>query len=326
MTSPDRITDVAVIGAGPAGLAAAVTAADGGCRVHACSTSASGPEASTGASSGVPAAAPRRFHHGWPDVRAAAAPLRGPPARRADRPPARARGLAAGRRRRARTVRAMAGERRPAACTVAVRTARGGDRRLRPSAAVPGWTLPGVMAAGAAQSLLKSSGVAAGRRVVVGGHRPLPAPGGRGPRRGRARGSPLSSRPTSPGCLGARLAHGWRRSPRKLAEAAGYAGRLARHRVPATSPARRRRRARRRPARGVTVAPAGPALDAVPGAERADRLRRAGRRLRASSPSSSCCCRPAGRRLRRPLDGTSVVAGRRPVSRPASPTSSPPGS
>ena len=33
MTSVDRIADLAVIGAGPAGLAGAITAADGGCRV-----------------------------------------------------------------------------------------------------------------------------------------------------------------------------------------------------------------------------------------------------------------------------------------------------
>ena len=46
------------------------------------------------------------------------------------------------------------------------------DRQLP----VPGWTLPGVMAAGAAQSLLKGSGVVAGRRVVVAGAGPFLLP------------------------------------------------------------------------------------------------------------------------------------------------------
>ena len=38
---------------------------------------------------------------------------------------------------------------------------------------VPGWTLPGVMTTGAAQTLLRSYGVAAGQRIVVAGNGPL---------------------------------------------------------------------------------------------------------------------------------------------------------
>ena len=38
---------------------------------------------------------------------------------------------------------------------------------------VPGWTLPGVMTTGAAQTLLRSYGVVAGRRVLVTGNGPL---------------------------------------------------------------------------------------------------------------------------------------------------------
>ena len=37
----------------------------------------------------------------------------------------------------------------------------------------PGWTLPGVYAAGAVQALLKGNGVLAGRRFVVGGTGPF---------------------------------------------------------------------------------------------------------------------------------------------------------
>ena len=37
---------------------------------------------------------------------------------------------------------------------------------------VPGWTLPGVMTTGAAQTLLRSYGVLPGRRVLVAGKGP----------------------------------------------------------------------------------------------------------------------------------------------------------
>src|SRR5689334_350367 len=48
--------------------------------------------------------------------------------------------------------------------------ATGAFERARP---VPGWTLPGVMTTGAAQTLLRSYGVVAGRRVLVAGNGPL---------------------------------------------------------------------------------------------------------------------------------------------------------
>ena len=38
---------------------------------------------------------------------------------------------------------------------------------------LPGWTLPGVMTTGAAQTLLRSYGVLAGRRVLLAGNGPL---------------------------------------------------------------------------------------------------------------------------------------------------------
>jgi thioredoxin reductase len=95
---------------------------------------------------------------------------------------------------------------------------------------VPGWTLPGVMAAGAAQSLLKSSAVTAGRRVVVAGSGPFLFPVAAGLVQAGARvvavaeaGQPLDYLRHP-----AELAASWR----KLAEAGGYLARLARHRVP----------------------------------------------------------------------------------------------
>ncbi|HEU5421898.1 MAG TPA: (2Fe-2S)-binding protein, partial [Streptosporangiaceae bacterium] len=95
---------------------------------------------------------------------------------------------------------------------------------------VPGWTLPGVMAAGAAQSLLKSSAVTAGRQVVVAGAGPFLLPVAAGLAGAGARvvavveaGQPLDYLRHPAG-----LAASWRKVP----EAGGYLARLARHRVP----------------------------------------------------------------------------------------------
>jgi len=100
------------------------------------------------------------------------------------------------------------------------------DRQLP----VPGWTLPGVMAAGAAQALLKGSGVVPGRRVVVAGAGPFLMPVAAGLVQAGARvvavaeaGEPLAYL-----CRPRVLAGSWR----KLSEVASYLTVLARHRVP----------------------------------------------------------------------------------------------
>ncbi|MFD5319522.1 2Fe-2S iron-sulfur cluster-binding protein [Streptomyces sp. NPDC127098] len=102
----------------------------------------------------------------------------------------------------------------------------GADRQLP----VPGWTLPGVVAAGGAQALLKGHRTVAGRRVVVAGTGPFLLPVATGLARAGARvvgvweaNSPLRW---------ARQARAVLPVPGKLAEAAGYAAALARHRVP----------------------------------------------------------------------------------------------
>ena len=61
---------------------------------------------------------------------------------------------------------------------------RGYDHQLP----VPGWDLPGVMAAGGVQALLGGHGVVPGRRASRRWHRPVPAAGGDRPRRRRGRG------------------------------------------------------------------------------------------------------------------------------------------
>lgn len=92
----------------------------------------------------------------------------------------------------------------------------------------PGWDLPGVVTPGAAQALLKGSGVAVGSRVVVAGAGPFLLPVATGLLAAGVRvagvyeaGSPRRY-----------LRRPWLLSVGKLREAAGYLARLARHRVP----------------------------------------------------------------------------------------------
>lgn len=94
----------------------------------------------------------------------------------------------------------------------------------------PGWDLPGVLTVGGAQALLKSSGVAVGPRVLVAGTGPflLPVATGLAGRGADVVGVHEANHP----------ARWWRHLPAavsqagKLREALGYAASLARHRVP----------------------------------------------------------------------------------------------
>jgi thioredoxin reductase len=94
----------------------------------------------------------------------------------------------------------------------------------------PGWTLPGVMTAGGVQALLKGSATVAGQRVLVAGTGPFLLPVAAGL---------VSAGATVVGVHEASGTSGWLRHPAavarnvaKLAEGAGYAATLARHRVP----------------------------------------------------------------------------------------------
>lgn len=93
----------------------------------------------------------------------------------------------------------------------------------------PGWTLPGVVTAGAAQAMLKAHGTLVGQRVLVAGTGPLLLPVAAGLAASGARVTGLceaAGARTALARLPAIIEH-----PRKLAEAAGYAAALARRRV-----------------------------------------------------------------------------------------------
>lgn len=94
----------------------------------------------------------------------------------------------------------------------------------------PGWDLPGVMTAGAAQAVLKGSGVAVGPRVVVAGTGPFLLPVATGL---AARGSDVVE------IVEANTPVGWLRhlpaamsQPALLRDAAAFAGTLVRRRIP----------------------------------------------------------------------------------------------
>ncbi|MFE2979077.1 FAD-dependent oxidoreductase [Streptomyces sp. NPDC059258] len=94
----------------------------------------------------------------------------------------------------------------------------------------PGWDLPGVLTAGGLQALLKGGGVVAGRRVVLGGTGPFLLPVAAAL---AARGAEVVA-VCEAAAPSAWLRHPapLLRNPAKWAEAAGYAGTLARHRIP----------------------------------------------------------------------------------------------
>ncbi|SCE52710.1 Pyruvate/2-oxoglutarate dehydrogenase complex, dihydrolipoamide dehydrogenase (E3) component [Streptomyces sp. Termitarium-T10T-6] len=94
----------------------------------------------------------------------------------------------------------------------------------------PGWDLPGVLTAGGLQSLLKGGGVVAGRRVVLGGTGPFLLPVATAL---AARGAEVVA-VCEAAAPSAWLRHPapLLRNPAKWAEAARYVGTLARYRIP----------------------------------------------------------------------------------------------
>nr|WP_280879749.1 NAD(P)/FAD-dependent oxidoreductase [Streptomyces pseudovenezuelae] len=225
--------DLAVIGAGPAGLAAALTAADRGVRVVLLDAGAqAGGQFYRQPAAGLGARRPQALHHAWGTWEA----LR-------DRV---ATHVAAGRITHLADrhvwfvepefgefrfgVHALLGPDQQASETVTadgVLLATGGYEKVLP---FPGWTLPGVVAAGGAQAMLKGGLVLPGRTVVVAGTGPLLMPVAAGL---AAAGAEVvayveSVRPAGFVRHAATLAA----HPGKVVEAAGYAAQLLRHKVP----------------------------------------------------------------------------------------------
>lgn len=165
--------DLAVVGAGPAGLAAAVTAADLGLRVALLDAGARpGGQFYRHPAPELGAARPQALHHEWraftSRVRRLDAHRK---AKRVSYRPSHQVWAVTPESSGALTVHARTDEDTATAVTArAVLLATGAYERQLP---FPGWTLPGVVGAGGAQAMLKSGLALPGRRIVVAGSGPL---------------------------------------------------------------------------------------------------------------------------------------------------------
>lgn len=219
------VIDVAVVGAGPAGLAAALAAGRLGCEVTLIDTG-SGP--------GGQMYRPGMLLPGGGQARADKERL--PPRLARIRQAGPVRHLAAtwvGQAARGDdgvVTLWVGGPEGGAETTVEVRAvvlATGAAELVLP---FPGWDLPGVTTAGAAQALLKSQGVTVGRRVLVGGSGPLLLPVAAGLAQAGVRVVAVLEATPAPAALP--QAAGLAAFPGQLPEAAGHAATLARHEVP----------------------------------------------------------------------------------------------
>ncbi|MEU9450965.1 FAD-dependent oxidoreductase [Streptomyces sp. NPDC048277] len=221
---------LAVIGAGPAGLAAALAAARPGLRVTLVDAA---PEAGgqfyRQPAAGLGARRPQALHHHWRDRQRLRDGLD--------------RHITAGhvthltdhhvwfveRRAAGFTVHALLGPEQEEPVEVradAVLLATGGYEKVLP---FPGWTLPGVVTAGGAQAMLKGGLVLPGRTAVVAGTGPLLLPVAAGLAAAGARVAALVESADPRAFV--RRSPALAAQPAKLAEGARYAARLLRHRV-----------------------------------------------------------------------------------------------
>jgi thioredoxin reductase len=222
--------ELAVIGAGPAGLAAALAAADAGAGVVLLD---SAPEAGgqfyRQTARQLHARRPHRLYHAWStwemlrdrlDKHRCAGLITFLADRHVWHVEATGAGFA---------VHALLGPEQQTSETVtadALVLATGGYERVLP---FPGWTLPGVLTAGGAQAMLKSGLVLPGARAIVAGTGPLllPVAAGLAAAGTKVAGLYDSADPRAFGRHASALAG----NPDKLAEGAGYAADLARHGV-----------------------------------------------------------------------------------------------
>lgn len=222
--------DLAVVGAGPAGLAAAVTAAGLGLRVTLLDAGERpGGQYFRHPAPGLGAARPEALHHGWSAFASREAALRAhASAGRITYLPYHHVWTVTPDQGAGWTLHAVAGP-DEAAATVRARSvllATGAYERQLP---FPGWTLPGVVGAGGAQAMLKAGLVLPGSRVVVAGSGPLLL---------AVAGSLSAAGAKVPAVVEAAAYTGYAahtpallRNPGKLAEGATYGGALLRHGV-----------------------------------------------------------------------------------------------
>ncbi|MGW0798515.1 FAD-dependent oxidoreductase [Streptomyces sp. NPDC002692] len=236
-------TRLAVIGAGPAGLAAALAAAGRGIRVTLIDSAArAGGQFYRQPATGLRARRPGALHHRWRTwerlARALAAQVEAGTITHltdhhvwlvesrvarseAAQPPTDPGGF---------VVHALEGplQEEPRAVRAdAVLLATGGYEKVLP---FPGWTLPGVVTAGGAQAMLKGALVVPGRTAVVAGTGPLLLPVATGLAAAGVEVAALVESADPRAFL--RHAAALAAQPGKVAEGAGYAARLLRHRVP----------------------------------------------------------------------------------------------
>ncbi|MFI1417626.1 FAD-dependent oxidoreductase [Streptomyces sp. NPDC020731] len=217
-------TDLAVIGAGPAGLAAALAADRRGLRVALVDAAPEpGGQFYRQPAAGLRAEHPQVLHHQWRTWTR----LRDRLATSSVRMLGEHHVWCVERTPDGPAVHALLGpdQREPAEVRAgAVLLATGGYETVLP---FPGWTLPGVVTAGGAQAMLKGGLVVPGRTAVVAGTGPLLLPVATGLAAAGARVAALVES-ADPGRL---LRHAGALAG-KLPEGAGYAARLLRHRVP----------------------------------------------------------------------------------------------
>ena len=230
--------DLAVVGAGPAGLAAATTAADHGLRVAVvdAGTQPGGQywrhlDEQTAPQRDRPAAAGQHDWRVYLALRERFDRLRaaGEITYRPGRQVWFVETVDGGHRLHLETVLAAAAEdpEPERIWTPTLVLASGGYDRQLP---VPGWDLPGVMAAGGVQALLKGHGSVAGRRAIVAGTGPFLLP--------VATGLAAAGAEVVAVCEAAAL-RGWARQlrgvvqvPAKARDAVGYARAMLAHRIP----------------------------------------------------------------------------------------------
>ncbi|WP_369264062.1 FAD-dependent oxidoreductase [Streptomyces sp. R35] len=218
---------LAVIGAGPAGLAASLAAAARGIRVTLIDSAAqAGGQFYRQPASGLGARRPKALHHQWRtwerlrDGLAAADTIHQLTDHHVWCVERRSEGFA---------VHALLGPEQEEPAIVhadAVLLATGGYEKVLP---FPGWTLPGVVTAGGAQAMLKGGLVVPGRTAVVAGTGPLLLPVATGL---AAAGVEVAALVESadPKAF-ARKATALAAQPGKVAEGAQYAAQLLRHRI-----------------------------------------------------------------------------------------------